>query len=400
MGLGPELFRGPEETAQFAILSKSVAMYGAMPSRAQFVSAGHELPLAHPEPMEWYADAIRARYRHLMLKQAVQDVSECLNADAVDKAQEVFTQTALHLTRVKHKRKVVNYASQAHDIIFNEMKAKKLAGEEYGIKFGWPTLDEMAEGLTGGDLVTIVGRPGQGKTYAMLYTARHAWRFQGQRAMFTSMEMKPLPCIQRIAAIDASKSITQIKKAMLTTANEKALSLVLSSYKQMPEFMVVDGGLAATVDDLVMLAHQLKPQVAWVDGAYLMQSMNKKLARHERVAEICEGLKQHLAEAMDIPVIVSFQFNRQQKKGMKGDLDNIAHSDAVGQISSVVLGMGLGDDEASPENTYKRKITVIKGRNGETGEFDINWKFDIGPNFMDFSEIKVIEQKDLSYGMN
>jgi replicative DNA helicase len=147
------------------------------------------------------------------------------------------------------------------------------------------------------------------------------------------------------------------------------------------------------------MARQLKPEVLWVDGAYLVKTQNRGAKRWEQVAEVCEGLKAGVADTLNIPVVASFQFNRQQKKGDKGDLDNIAYSDAVGQISSVILGLGLSDDEGSVENLYKRKIDVLKGRNGEVGSFDINWKFDIGPNFMDFSEIKVVADGDLAFGV-
>jgi hypothetical protein len=30
----------------------------------------------------------------------------------------------------------------------------------------------------------------------------------------------------------------------------------------------------------------------------------------------------------------------------------------------------------------------LKGRSGESGDFEINWNFDQGPNYMDFSEVQ------------
>lgn len=399
LGLDSQMFRGPEEQAQWAILTKTVLMYGGLPSRAQFETAGHALPISHPDPLDWYADQLRTRHSHLMLKQAVQDVSECLNGDNVALAQETFVATALNLTKSKHKNRIVNFAAAGKEIIAAEIKAKKLQGDNHGIKFGWPTLDAMADGLVGGDLISIVGRPGQGKTYAMLFTASHAWMKQGRTVMFVTMEMKPLPIIQRLAALNATKSITQLKKAELSTKAESDLMMKLESYKLHKDFWVVDGALAATASDIVMMARQLKPDVIWVDGGYLVKSENRMAKRWERVTEVCEVIKGDLLEALNIPGVLSFQFNREQKKTEVGSIDNIAGADAVGQISSVVLGMGLTDDEGSPENVYKRKVDILKGRNGEVGSFDINWKFDIGPNFMDFSEIKNLDEGDLAYGV-
>jgi hypothetical protein len=87
-----------------------------------------------------------------------------------------------------------------------------------------------------------------------------------------------------------------------------------------------------------------------------------------------EDIKQHLAEGLNIPVVQSFQFNREASKKNMGEvgLENIAGSDAIGQLSSVVLG--LFEDEGI-ETALQRKIRVLKGRNGEQGEFSINWRF-------------------------
>jgi hypothetical protein len=44
-------------------------------------------------------------------------------------------------------------------------------------------------------------------------------------------------------------------------------------------------------------------------------------------------------------------------------------------------------------------VNILKGRNGEVGEFNINWRFDTGPSYMDFTEVKAITQEDLTYGI-
>lgn len=398
LGLTAELFKGPEEAAVWFVLSEHVQKYGAIPSRKRFEEAGLVLPLQHPDPLDWYADQIRIRFVHQSLKQTVIDVQEALNGDNPGLARDMMTQTVLRLLKTTQQRKLVDFAHQGFDVISKELKAKKLQGDDYGVKFGWPTLDAMADGIAGGDVVTIVGRPGQGKTYAMLFTASHAWLKQKKRPMFVSMEMKPLPIMQRLAAMNAKKPITQLKKAELSSAAEKDLLAKLETYKGENEFWVVDGALTATVDDIILLARQLKPDVVWIDGAYLVRGGTQQ-QRWDRVTYVLERVKSDLAEALDIPVVISFQFNRQQKKGAEGSLDNIAYSDAVGQLSSVVLGLGLADDEQSVEAIYRRKVQVIKGRNGEVGEFNINWRFDTGPDFMNFAEIKAIDQSDLSFGV-
>lgn len=397
-GLGKEMFRGPEEVSSFDLMQSFVLKYGALPARSLFEEKGIHLPEKHEHPTEYYFDQLKTRYVHYEVKQAVIDAQELLNADNPLKAKQIITDAAMRLTVTTNKRKIVNYQTEGKDMIFNAMKAKKLQGDDYGIKFGWPTLDAMSDGLMGGDLVTIVGRPGQGKTYGMLFTAEYSWDKQGKVPMFVTMEMKPLPISQRIAAVNAKKSITQLKKAELSSAAEKDLLVKMEAYSTKVPFWIVDGALTATVDDIILMARQLKPDVVWIDGAYLVKGDDPRQQRWDRTTTVLEKLKGGLAESLDIPVIISFQFNRQQKKGQEGSLDNIAFSDAVGQLSSVILGLGLSEDENSVESLYRRKVDVLKGRNGEIGSFDINWRFDLGPNYMDFTEAKTIQTEDLAYG--
>ena len=53
---------------------------------------------------------------------------------------------------------------------------------------GWPTLDAATNGAMGGELVVIAGRPGMGKTYALIEMAHAAW-LSGKSILFASMEM-------------------------------------------------------------------------------------------------------------------------------------------------------------------------------------------------------------------
>jgi replicative DNA helicase len=401
LGWDPEYFRGPEEEGCWSLMVSYITKYGVMPSRERFLEEGFTLPLQNPDPLQYYYDKVKERFRHQTLKAAMLKASDLLKNEKIDEAEQALMETSLKLLKGKNKKQIVNFAQEGHDIVFNEIKAKKLAGDAYGMKTGWPSLDNLCDGLQGGDVMAVIGRPGQGKTYALLQAASHGWMHQDEIPLLISMEMKPTPIIQRLAAINGKKSITQIKKAELSTAAEKGLAASLISYKSKLPFHVVDGALSSTMADILLLAQMLKPTCVWIDGAYLVKSPNPKQPRWERVTEVIETAKT-MAEALELPTVVSFQFNREHKKG-GGDKDvalaNIAGADAVGQICSVVLGLGLSGDEQSPEQLYRRQIDILKGRNGEVGSFLINWRFDQGPDYMNFSEVLAPSKEDLTFGM-
>jgi replicative DNA helicase len=214
----------------------------------------------------------------------------------------------------------------------------------------------------------------------VLKVAIHNW-LQAKRPLVVSMEMSPVPLVQRLAAMYAHTNLTQLKSGGYSSQTySKFAASMIAMNSAMSGFYVVDGNLAASVDDIYTLAHQLKCDQIYIDGAYLLKHPNKRLDRYTRVAENIELIKQRTSD-IEMPTVASYQFARSATKGKsknpkenqdEAGLEDIAFSDGIGQISSIVLG--LFQDE-SVETLETRAIRVLKGRNGEVGTFKINWNF-------------------------
>jgi replicative DNA helicase len=226
----------------------------------------------------------------------------------------------------------------------------------------------------------------------LLYSALWHWVRQQGVPLFVSMEMNPQLIQERLASMQTHIPLSLIKNGDLDTFRLKKLKGSLKALAKMPQpFHIVDGNLTATVDDLYVLARQLKPSCVYVDGAYLLR-LEKSRDRFTRAADNCEALKSRLASELGIPVITSWQFNRNHEKQSKGkaSLTDIGYSDAVGQISSICLGLTEND---SVETIAKRKVDIMKGRSGETGTFYLKWDF----NSMDFGEVDITETNPLAW---
>jgi len=300
----------------------------------------------------------------------------------------------IDLRRVRYRRRVVDYAKEGHEVIKDHLAAVA-KGLAEGIKFGWPTVDKSSAGMQPGDFISFIGRPGEGKTYMLLYLMLHAWR-QGKVPMFVSMEMNPQLIIQRLAALDTHTSAKQIKLGNLSSKMKNPMMATLIENKKMPPMWVLDGGLSATVDDILMHALEKNPDVIFIDGAYLLRVKGTS-NRWERLSDNAERIKRDVCEGLKLPVVCSYQFNRDAIKKKKSfdevGLENIAGADVIGQVSSLVFGMF---DEESVETMERRRINILKGRYGERGSFKVNWIFDVVP-FMDFSEIKEESLSDLDH---
>lgn len=225
-------------------------------------------------------------------------------------------------------------------------------------------------------------------TFKMLYSALHNW-YKKRPILFASMEMGRLPIAQRVSAMHTHLPLNLIKTKGLPNfgpynAEGKFFNKMTQFALADTPFYVIDGNLALYTDELYALAAMLGVHAVYIDGGYLMKHRNPRLDRYTKVAENVEAMKQNSAD-LGIPTIASWQFNRSsvknKKPGERAGLEDIGYSDAIPQISSVVLG--LFQEDGAVDSVTKKLVDVLKGRNGEVGQFEINWDF----NKMDFSQI-------------
>ena len=390
------------EQSLFDFVEAHIKEHGAVPHRQTILTElGIELPQT-VEPPSYYVKYVDEAYRHKAMKVSVMGVKDCLNSKDVKGAEEKIKDCAAMLSQHNHRAQVVDFGSKAADTIEKHIAQSELnqaLGNQLGIMSGWKYLDDMSGGLVPGDLLTVIGRPQKGKTFLGLKMARHAWWRQHRDVMFVSMEMLPLLLMQRLTAMHVKVSAKKVKQGtgIVTKTKQKIITELTSLQEYEPKFWIIDGNLTASITDIQMLAYQLQPALIVIDGAYLLTPTDK-FAKN-KITDTCEGMKKDLATNLQVPVIGSYQFNREleglkskkDKDKMKNDsgLHHIYGSDAVGQLSSIVLG--LFEDELEEDSTQqlttKKTIKILKGRSGETGEFDINWIFDVFP-FMNFDQVE------------
>ena len=134
---------------------------------------------------------------------------------------------------------------------------------------------------------------------------------------------------------------------------------------------------------------EVKPDILYIDGAYLLKTRERTGARWERVAATAEGIKD-LSLTLSIPVVGTYQFNR---KG-PGDLAHIGGSDVIGQLASIVLSLSCStkiniSGKKVPDCSNRIKhMEVIKGREGENMQIDLDFSLvsNIGIREVDIDE--------------
>jgi replicative DNA helicase len=390
--LFPELFRD-NELALYEFITGHVSQYGVIPSQDTVEGKLGDVIVEAPEPPDFYLDEVTRRFKHTKIKQSVLLVQEQLKANDPEEAEKLLSLLVTELYSSSHRRRMFDYRDAAEDIHAEYIK-KHTGQDDLGVMFGWPSLDASSSGAMPGDFITINGRPAAGKTFAVLNVGLYDWQLGRSTPLLASMEMGSTVIRQRLAALDAKKNLTQVMKGILSSSAFKALMNTLDENKNRPNpYYVVDGNLSSTVTDLLQLCRQFKPTVCLVDGAYLLRHKNTRLSKWDRIAENAEMMKTHIAGDLGIPVIASYQLSRDVKKKKPDEeigVEDIYGSDAMGQLSTLAVGFFEAENI---ETIKRRKCTIMKGRNGEVGEFFIHWNF----NQMDFSEITETPKEEMQF---
>lgn len=355
--------------------------YGQIPAIA---TVEDELGITVPEAdetAEYYISRVNDRQLYGVVRDKFNSLKDCLRDFNMEAAKDVIAE--LHAaTRVARTETDIRNIREAMTDVMAEYEFAHANPGVSGVPTAWHSFDYPTGGCQPGDLITWVARPGIGKTYLLLRQAQVAWQF-GYSVLIVTMEMTIEQITRRLAAMQAGINPDFIRKGMLSTYAKRRLQNCIDTLGGIDRLHLFSGGLRKSTGDVELLIQEFRPDIVFIDGVYLMQpAVKKAMQKIEKVSEVFDNLKQ-MTLAHNVPVVVTTQFNRQAgKKGKDGSLENIAYTDAISTHSSLVLS--LGEAKGSPsEAKRKRSIKFLKGREGEAGEFEINFSF--AP--IDFTEI-------------
>lgn len=382
---------GVSELAMYNFIQQHITQYRTLPTRA-VLSASNIPYIDTDQPPEYYMQELKKRAVYLAYKDFTHKVGP-LTTQAID-----YDVWAGHITDLHDQISALTVADRYKNItelgreIEESIESRKNGAPEVFVPFGWPTLDNATGGLAGGDLAYFIARPGVGKTNILSYSAHHAWK-QGFSPMLLTMEMTDVQISRRIYGLEGQFNPDAVRRGIPDAEVEKRLGNAINSFDEGVPFHIICGQVKQTVESITALVDELRPDVLYIDAAYLVSMNGPSKAAWEKLAAVSERLKQ-VAVTRNIPIIMTVQFNRDAAKGKRYELDTIAGSDAIGQLGSVIVSIREGDDQY--EGT-RRILNIIKNREGGVGEFEIHNRFDPP----DFSEVannsSIADQEEEEY---
>lgn len=261
-----------------------------------------------------------------------------------------------------------------------EDKQERISGAIRPVKSGFPALDSLfAGGLHRGDLITVAGRPGSGKSAFIKSMLVNMVRIEPSiKVAIFSIEMTPNEYLDRMCSEWAEIDGTKLREAVNLSDNELDRLVEFSKFFHDKNF-TFNRMQGCTVLDIKRLAKaaKLKMQgldMIFVDHLHIIKSHNRKLLEQDRIAEITIELKR-LGQDLVVPVVLAAQCNREQEKRQDKtpQMSDLRGSGAIEQDSNCILFIhrpGLYDDS----DVGITQVAVRKNRHGSS-PCELNFKF-------------------------
>jgi replicative DNA helicase len=239
-----------------------------------------------------------------------------------------------------------------------------------GVPTGFADLDALTHGLRAGQMVTVAGRPGSGKSTLGLDLARAASLRNGLTSALFSLEMSRNEITERMVSAEARIALHAIRTGQMIEADWVKITKYQGDIIGAPLF--IDDSPDTTIMQIRSKCRRLKQRhdlrLVIVDYLQLMSSPKRVENRQQEVSEISRGLKL-LAKELQIPVVAIAQLNRgpELRTNKRPLLADLRESGSIENDSDVVI-LVHRDDMYEPESSRagEADFIVAKHRNGPT----------------------------------
>jgi len=249
-----------------------------------------------------------------------------------------------------------------------------------GIKSGITALDNFILGFGRGELTTIAGRPGLGKSSMsrdILLNVGKPTSYIGASLLCT-LEMSCEEVTELLAANLAKVDYQNIKKGYIT---EKVSTKFQTAVEELSQYSIIINDDSYVVPDSIreiLKSIEKEEPIACliVDYLQLMSLRKHATNRQEEVSEISRELKA-IAREFNIPVIAFSQLNRnvEFRESSRPRMVDLRESGAMENDSTKIILIhrpSYYDKQLDPnaEDSGEAELIVCKNRGGATGNVE------------------------------
>jgi replicative DNA helicase len=247
-------------------------------------------------------------------------------------------------------------------------------GSMTGIPTGFAQLDELTNGLHGGQMIVVAARPAMGKSTLALDFARAAAIKHDMPTIFFSLEMGRSEIAMRLMSAEGAIPLQNMRKGTLDQRDWTTVAATRGRINDAPFY--IDDSPNMTLVEIRAKCRRLKQRVGLkmviIDYLQLMTSGKKVESRQQEVSEFSRALKL-LAKELQVPVIALSQLNRgsEQRTDKRPQVSDLRESGSIEQDADMVMLLhrdSVYDKEVRPGEA---DLIVAKHRNGPTATIEI-----------------------------
>ncbi|NBW10246.1 MAG: hypothetical protein EBR82_19680 [Caulobacteraceae bacterium] len=369
-------FTSEDDKRIWIFLRTHFAKYGECPSEEVVSSNFPTYKLLElTDSIDYLIDDLVDRRRKLSISNTLRLAVEAIQTEKDHEAALLLMQGGI----VKLEEEGLNKTSDVNLINTTESRWEDYLFRKnnpglLGVATGFPTIDNVTNGLQKGQLIVVVATPKTGKSTLALQIANNVHK-QGLSPMFQSFEMTNREQQNRYDSMRAQVSHNRLISGMLTTTEEQRLQKALETMAEdKANFWLVDSAHGITVSAIQSKIQTLQPDVVFIDGVYLMlDEQTGESNTPQALTGITRSLKR-LAQRTNKPIVITTQaLNWKTKKG-KVSTDSIGYSSSFLQDADVVFGLEREDENVDDTRTLK----VMAARNSGNVEASLMWDWSTG----------------------
>lgn len=257
-----------------------------------------------------------------------------------------------------------------------EREQERVGTRPTGILTGLKELDLLVNGFRPGNMITVAGPPGMGKSTLMMNFILQAAK-SDVRSALVSVEMNEAEMIRKMVAAIAGVNTGHQYVKKLTDDDWKKEHDAMNTLSRLPVDVFYKPG--ARVEDVarVLAAGLSSPKpygLTVVDYLQIMETPARASAnRTDAIGQLTRSLKA-LAGQMSTAIVVGSQISRKEGYDREPQMSDLRESGSIEADSDVIL---MIHDPKALGAPNLRTLYVRKNRHGPTGEVPMIARMDI-----------------------
>ncbi|MGL5719857.1 MAG: replicative DNA helicase [Alphaproteobacteria bacterium] len=254
--------------------------------------------------------------------------------------------------------------------VFAQLEARAKSPTVPGLRTGFPSLDDLTDGLNPGDLIVVAARPSMGKTAFVLNIARKAAEINDVAVSFFSLEMSKEQLHYRMISTESSVPSGSLRRGEISGREFQKISSAIGVLSGLR--IGIDDGCSLTIEDIERKIDKFALEssslgLVIIDYLQIMESDYDN--RNFGIAKITRRLKA-IAKKYNIPVVVLSQLSRavEQRNDKRPMLSDLRDSGGIEQDADIVVFL-YRDEYYNPDSIDRGtcEVIVAKNRNGPIG---------------------------------